>query len=73
MTEIEEVDAILDVFTTDGWKLILADMKVMLEQIDTVSGIDTDQFLKRQGEVERLGWFINLEDWYKFTREQLDD
>lgn len=70
MTEQEEMEAILDVFTTPGWKLILRDMQELCQNIDTVQGIDTNnQFWKRQGEVDRLGWFIHLEDWYRFMQE----
>ena len=70
MTEKDEIEAILEVFTTKGWQLILTDMQGLYDQINSIQGCDThDEFLKRKGEIERLGWFLNLEAWYRFTQE----
>ncbi len=71
MTEQEEVEAILDVFTTEGWRLIVEDIKKHYDAINRIDcTADEDEFLKRRGELEKLGWFMNLPEWYKQVQDQ---
>ena len=73
MTEIEEIDSILNVFTTDGWKLIVEDISKTYDAINKIDGIiDEKELYQRQGQISQLKWFMNLEDWYRSARDNLD-
>lgn len=73
MTEIEEIDSILDTFTTDGWKFIVEDIKKHYDAINNIDGINNEKELYQlQGEIRKLKWFMNLEDWYKNARDNID-
>ena len=62
----EQLDAILDVFTTEGWKIIQHDMRLYSKQMDSLSDLNTEaDLLIRKGELKSLDWFINLKDWYQ--------
>lgn len=62
----EQLEAILDVFTTEGWKIIQHDMRLYKKQMDTLDGIDSlEELMSRQGELKSLDWFINLKEWYQ--------
>ena len=73
MTEIEEIDSILNVFTTDGWKLIVDDISKTYDSINKIDGIiDEKELYQRQGQISQLKWFMNLQDWYRSARDNLD-
>lgn len=73
MTEIEEIDCILDVFTSDGWKYILQDIEKHYDAINKIDGvIDDKQLYQLQGEIRKLKWFMNMQDWYQNARDNLD-
>jgi len=73
LTEIEEIDSILNVFTTDGWKLIVEDISKTYDAINKIDGIiDEKELYQRQGQISQLKWFMNLEDWYRSARDNLD-
>lgn len=60
-----QLDAIMDVFTTDGWKIIQHDMRLYQKQMDTTNDLATEADLHfRKGELKSLDWFINLKRWY---------
>ena len=62
----EQLEAILDVFTTEGWRIIQRDMMLYRKQMDTLDNVHTlENLLTRQGELKTLDWFINLKDWYQ--------
>jgi hypothetical protein len=62
----EQLNAIMDVFTTEGWRLIQHDMNLYRKQMDTVTYIDSPQDLYTlKGELNKLDWFINLKEWYQ--------
>jgi len=70
MTEKEELEAILDVFTTPGWKLIIKDIKEHYDAINEINGIENDkQLFTLQGELLKLNWFMNMQEYY----QQVDD
>ena len=70
MTEKEQFEAILDVFTSDGWKLILEDIKKRYDAIDNIDDIMTvEELYKRKGEQESLRWFLSLKEWYQYSQE----
>lgn len=69
MTEQEEYEAILDVFASDGWKLIQKDMQDTLQAVESINGINSvEELFKRKGEAERLRWFIDLEAYYEYAK-----
>lgn len=71
MTSKEELEAILDTFTSKGWKLILQHIVEYRDSRDDIRGCDgTEDFLRRIGELESLDWFINLETWYSYMEEE---
>ena len=73
MTEIEEIDSILNVFTTDGWKLIVEDISKTYDAINKIDGIiDEKELYQRQGQISQLKWMMNLQDWYRSARDNLD-
>ena len=73
MTEIEEIDEILKVFTSDGWKYIVDDINKTYDAINKIDGIiDEKQLYQRQGEIQQLKWFMNMQDWYRNARDNLD-
>ena len=70
MTEKEQFEAILDVFTTEGWKLILEDISKRYDGINTIDDIMTvEELYKRKGEQESLRWFLSLKEWYQYSQE----
>jgi len=73
LTEIEEIDEILKVFTSDGWKYIVDDINKTYDAINKIDGIiDEKQLYQRQGEIQQLKWFMNMQDWYRNARDNLD-
>ena len=70
MTEKEQFEAILDVFTTDGWKLILEDISKRYDAINNVDDVNTvEELYRRKGEQESLRWFLSLKEWYQYSQE----
>jgi len=70
MTTNEEFEAILDVFTTDGWKYILEDTINRKKAIDNVYDVNTvEELHRRKGEIETLDWIISLKEWYQTSQE----
>lgn len=70
MTKDEEFEAILDVFTSDGWKFILEDTINRKKAIDNVYDVQTvEELWKRKGELDTLNWIISLKEWYQYSME----
>ena len=70
----EQLEAILDVFTTEGWRIIQHDMRLYKKQMDTLEGISTLEGLAlRKGELKTLEWFISLKDWYQAAEALLNE
>ena len=62
----EQLEKIMDVFTTEGWRIIQHDMKLYRKQMDTTEHVGTiEELFKLKGELKSLDWFINLKDWYQ--------
>jgi len=73
MTETEEMEAILDVFTTDGWKLILQDIEKTYQSLDSVRDIQSiEGFWETKGKVTQLLWMMHLEEWYRFSEQNAE-
>lgn len=74
MTEKEQLEAILDVFTTDGWKLIVKDIEDHYDAINKVYGVENErQMYTLQGELLKLNWFMNMQEWYQTSLDSIDD
>ena len=70
MTEKEQFEAILDVFTMPGWELILEDINKRDDAINNIDDVFTvEQLYKRKGEQETLRWFKTLKEWYQYSQE----
>lgn len=70
MTENEQFEAILDVFTTEGWGFILEDAIKRKKAIDNVYDVQTlEELYRRKGEIETLDWMISLKEWYQYSQE----
>ncbi|NNK13166.1 MAG: hypothetical protein HKP52_02920 [Desulfofustis sp.] len=70
----EQLEQILDVFTSPGWKLIQHDMKLYKKQMDSVINIQTaEELYKLKGEIGSLEWFINLQEWYQAAEAYAKD
>jgi hypothetical protein len=62
----EQLEAIFDVFTTEGWKVIEHDMRLYRKQMDTCEYLESvEQLWYKKGELHALDWFINLKEWYQ--------
>jgi hypothetical protein len=74
MTKKEEIEAILDLFTQPGWKYIVEDIDNIRNSYDTISNLDDLLELgRRQGRVEQIGFFMNLQDWYNNALTLIED
>lgn len=74
MNEKEEFEAILDVFTMDGWKLIINDITELRDSMDSVQNIGAvEQFWETKGELKQLNYFLALEEFYKQCQDSPDD
>ncbi len=55
-----------------GWKDLMEDIELMLDNTDTVSGVDTEQQLWfRKGEISIMTWLKNLKESSTEVYEQL--
>ena len=83
MTEQEEFELIQEACLSDGVKLLVQDIKKAKEASDTIKVMpliengqvlcsQTDQMLKRQGEVSALEWVLGIIEHYQ-TGEYVDE
>lgn len=69
----DELDKVLDVFTTDGWKIIVKDIEEHYDAINKIYGVETEkQLWTLQGELLKLNWFINMREWYEASEIDAD-
>ena len=62
----EQLQAILDTLSSEGWKIIQHDMRLYRKQLDTTNNLETEAELHYlKGELKTLDWFIELQEWYK--------
>ena len=62
----EQLQAILDTLSSEGWRIIQHDMRLYRKQLDTTNNIETEAELHYlKGELKTLDWFIELQEWYK--------
>ena len=73
MTQKEEFDQILDIFTNPGWKYILEDIIERKKAIDNCYDVNTvEELYKRKGELDTLNWFLSLKEWYQYSQEMYE-
>ena len=74
MTEKEEIEAILDLFTSDGYKFMLEDIKKHYDAISNIDGVDDSKGLfLLQGQRHSLKWIINMQDWYQNALDNMEN
>ena len=62
----EQLQAILDTLSSEGWRIIQHDMRLYRKQLDTTNNLETEAELHYlKGELKTLDWFIELQEWYK--------
>ena len=72
MTDRERLEAILDTLTSEGWKCINSDIKEFYDSINQIDDVNSAEELAfRKGELARLGFILNLEDWYQHQLDML--
>ena len=69
----EELEQILDIFTTEGWKLILRDIDEVYESTNRIDWCHShEDFNKKMGALEQIRIFQRLEDYYQRELENAD-
>ena len=70
MSQREEFEKILDIFTQEGWGYILKDIIERKKAIDNIYDVSTvEELYKRKGELDTLNWFASLKEWYQYSME----
>ena len=74
MTEKQEIEAILDLFTTEGYKFMLEDVKKHYDAISNIDNVESDKALYLlQGQRHSLKWIMNMESWYQNALDNLEE
>ena len=61
-------------FGTQGWKDLIADIEVMRDSTDSLSGIKSaEDFRFKQGELSILNWMLGLDEISAKVYEDLKD
>lgn len=60
-------------FSQQGWKDLMEDVKTMLHASNTLSGVTTDNLGFKQGEVSIMRWILSLQDTTEATYKDLTD
>ena len=72
MNDKERLEAIFDTLPSEGWKCIKSDIEEFYQQINSIENIYTEAELNyRKGELARIGFILNLEDWYQHQYDNL--
>ena len=73
MTKKEEIEAILDVFTTEGWKFMIEDIKNHYDAISNIDNVNSVEELNNlKGQRHSLNWVINMKEWYQNALDNID-
>ena len=69
----EELESVLDVFTTTGWKLILRDIDEIYNAVNRIDWCHSQEdFNRKMGALEQMRIFQRLEDTYQRELENAD-
>ena len=64
----DEYDAVMEVFTSEGWKIILEDIEKTNQSLCDIRNLQSnEEFFIAKGAIKQLDWFLRLEDWYQFA------
>ena len=73
MTEKEEIEAILDMFTSDGYKFMLEDISKHYDAISNIDNVNNEEALYNlKGQRHSLKWIMNMKDWYQNALDNLE-
>lgn len=73
MTEKEEINAIIDLFTTEGMKFMLDDISKHYDGINNIDSVSTTEdlhFIK--GQRHSLRWILGMKEWYQNALDNLE-
>lgn len=60
-------------FTSQGWKDLIEDIKDMEAATNKISGVSIDDLRYKQGELAIMNWLLSLEDISKKAYEDLNN
>ena len=73
MTEKQEIEAILDLFTSEGYKFMLEDIRKHYDAISNIDNVESEKALYLlQGQRHSLNWIMNMESWYQNALDNLE-
>ena len=73
MTEREEIQAILDLFTEDGMGFMIDDIKKHYDAISNIDNVNSVEELHNlKGQRHSLKWILNMKTWYQNALDNLD-
>lgn len=74
MTEKQEIEAILDLFTSEGYKFMLEDIRKHYDAISNIDNVESEKALYLlQGQRHSLKWIMNMRDWYQNALDNLEE
>lgn len=73
-TELQKYyDSRFAMFSQQGWKDLVEDVKTMLHASNTLSGVTQDNLGFKQGEVSIMRWILSLQDTTEAAYRDLTD
>ena len=74
MTEKQEIEAILDLFTSEGYKFMLEDIRKHYDAISNIDNVESEKALYLlQGQRHSLKWIMSMRDWYQNALDNLEE
>ena len=71
MTDEQYYNAMIDMFSTDGWKFLIDELQANLSQINSVDATkDVDDLFFRKGQLNILSFLLNLESTVDHYRKE---
>lgn len=71
MTDEQYYNAMIDMFSTDGWKFLIDELQTNLSQINSVDATkDVDDLFFRKGQLNILSFLLNLESTVDHYRKE---
>lgn len=58
---------------SDGWSDLIEDVQCMIDSIDTLSGVTTENLHFKQGELSILRWLVSLKDVSEQSYQELEN
>ena len=71
MTDSEYFNAMDDLFSSDGWKLLIGELEENARNINSVEATkDVDDLFFRKGQLNSLSFILNLESTMDHSRKE---